>query len=326
MPVLGYYSHVDVETSEAAEAAGVDLVVPRSRMARELPELVERLLRAAEPDSASEPVERLVDVERLVRAGRARGPRRPSRARTAGSNGAGARSGRGPAAAPAVRRGRGSGRRRAGRRGPASGCATAKRVAARRSPRRPRRPARGRLRASRARRSAPAPGRAGRRMRSTLKTRIGTPCSRSATPSAFQKPVAASTLPAASEATALKPIVTRSTSAGSPPSALDLGVDHRFVGGQAGDADRAGPRGRAGRRTAPSPRAITAASGRCTIGITPTRSRPLLAGDAEVVDVEDREVGAAGGEQLRRVGRFARLADRQVDARRRGRSPAACAA
>lgn len=44
MPVLGYYSHVDVETRKAAEAAGVDLVVPRSRLARELPELVERLL------------------------------------------------------------------------------------------------------------------------------------------------------------------------------------------------------------------------------------------------------------------------------------------
>jgi hypothetical protein len=44
MPVLGYYSHVDVETRQAAEAAGLDLVVPRSRMARELPALVERLL------------------------------------------------------------------------------------------------------------------------------------------------------------------------------------------------------------------------------------------------------------------------------------------
>jgi hypothetical protein len=44
MPVLGYYSHVDVETKEAAEAAGIDLVVPRSRMARELPDLAERLL------------------------------------------------------------------------------------------------------------------------------------------------------------------------------------------------------------------------------------------------------------------------------------------
>ncbi|HEY3492707.1 MAG TPA: hypothetical protein VGK43_07120 [Solirubrobacterales bacterium] len=46
MPVLGYYSHVDVATREAAEAAGVDLVVPRSRMARELPDLVKRLLDA----------------------------------------------------------------------------------------------------------------------------------------------------------------------------------------------------------------------------------------------------------------------------------------
>ena len=44
MPVLGYYSHVDVETKEVAEAAGVDLAVPRSRMARELPALVEGLL------------------------------------------------------------------------------------------------------------------------------------------------------------------------------------------------------------------------------------------------------------------------------------------
>jgi hypothetical protein len=44
MPVLGYYSHVDVETRRAAEAAGVDLVVPRSRLARELPELAQRLL------------------------------------------------------------------------------------------------------------------------------------------------------------------------------------------------------------------------------------------------------------------------------------------
>jgi hypothetical protein len=46
IPVLGYYSHVDVETRETAEAAGVDLVVPRSRMARELPALAEKLLNA----------------------------------------------------------------------------------------------------------------------------------------------------------------------------------------------------------------------------------------------------------------------------------------
>jgi hypothetical protein len=44
VPVLGYYSHVDADTREAAVAAGVDLVVPRSRLARELPALVERLL------------------------------------------------------------------------------------------------------------------------------------------------------------------------------------------------------------------------------------------------------------------------------------------
>ena len=44
-PTLGFYSHVDVETRRRAEEAGFDLVVPRSRMARELPELAERLLR-----------------------------------------------------------------------------------------------------------------------------------------------------------------------------------------------------------------------------------------------------------------------------------------
>jgi hypothetical protein len=44
IPVLGYYSHVNTDTREAAEAAGIDLAVPRSRMARELPQLAERLL------------------------------------------------------------------------------------------------------------------------------------------------------------------------------------------------------------------------------------------------------------------------------------------
>jgi hypothetical protein len=44
IPVLGYYSHVNPETKQAAEAAGVDLAVPRSRMARELPDLAARLL------------------------------------------------------------------------------------------------------------------------------------------------------------------------------------------------------------------------------------------------------------------------------------------
>ena len=44
IPVLGYYSHVNVETKQAADAAGIDLSVPRSRMARELPQLVDLLL------------------------------------------------------------------------------------------------------------------------------------------------------------------------------------------------------------------------------------------------------------------------------------------
>ena len=44
MPVLGYYPHTKNEIRQAAEAVGVDLVVPRSRMAREMTELVERLL------------------------------------------------------------------------------------------------------------------------------------------------------------------------------------------------------------------------------------------------------------------------------------------
>ena len=44
VPVLGYYSHVNAETRGRAEAAGVDLVVPRSRMAREMPGLAARLL------------------------------------------------------------------------------------------------------------------------------------------------------------------------------------------------------------------------------------------------------------------------------------------
>ena len=41
---LGVYSHVHVDQRERAEAAGFDLVVPRSRMAREGPALVERLV------------------------------------------------------------------------------------------------------------------------------------------------------------------------------------------------------------------------------------------------------------------------------------------
>jgi hypothetical protein len=44
LPSLGFYSHVEAETRRAAETAGVDVVVPRSRMARELPTLIAGLL------------------------------------------------------------------------------------------------------------------------------------------------------------------------------------------------------------------------------------------------------------------------------------------
>jgi len=43
MRTLGFYSHVDAAARERAERAGFDLVVPRSRMAREGAHLVARL-------------------------------------------------------------------------------------------------------------------------------------------------------------------------------------------------------------------------------------------------------------------------------------------
>lgn len=41
---IGFYSHLDTGTRDRAVAAGIDLVIPRSRMARELPALVDRAL------------------------------------------------------------------------------------------------------------------------------------------------------------------------------------------------------------------------------------------------------------------------------------------
>ncbi len=41
---LGYYSHVDVHARQRGQRAGFDIVVPRSRMAREGVELVRRLV------------------------------------------------------------------------------------------------------------------------------------------------------------------------------------------------------------------------------------------------------------------------------------------
>ena len=48
---LAFYSHVEVHVRERAERAGFDLVVPRSRMAREGPALLERLLARVRPQA-----------------------------------------------------------------------------------------------------------------------------------------------------------------------------------------------------------------------------------------------------------------------------------
>ena len=47
-PTLGFYSHVEQDVRRRAEEAGIARVVPRSRMAREGPALVERLLADAD--------------------------------------------------------------------------------------------------------------------------------------------------------------------------------------------------------------------------------------------------------------------------------------
>jgi hypothetical protein len=44
---LGFYAHVDAGARRRAQEAGFDLVVPRSRMAREGPQLIARLLSAS---------------------------------------------------------------------------------------------------------------------------------------------------------------------------------------------------------------------------------------------------------------------------------------
>ena len=44
LPRLGFYSHVEQDVRERAEAAGFERVVPRSRMAREAAALVESML------------------------------------------------------------------------------------------------------------------------------------------------------------------------------------------------------------------------------------------------------------------------------------------
>ena len=44
---VGFYSHVDQDTRRRAEQAGFDLVVPRSRIAREASDLIDRVIEGA---------------------------------------------------------------------------------------------------------------------------------------------------------------------------------------------------------------------------------------------------------------------------------------
>jgi hypothetical protein len=44
VPRLAFYAHVEQDVRRLAEEAGIERVVPRSRMARDAPALVERLL------------------------------------------------------------------------------------------------------------------------------------------------------------------------------------------------------------------------------------------------------------------------------------------
>jgi hypothetical protein len=44
VPILAFYSHVEADVRALAEQAGFELVVPRSRMAREGAQLVDRLV------------------------------------------------------------------------------------------------------------------------------------------------------------------------------------------------------------------------------------------------------------------------------------------
>ena len=44
IPVIGFYQHTDTAMKGRADEAGLAVAVPRSRMVRELPELVDRAL------------------------------------------------------------------------------------------------------------------------------------------------------------------------------------------------------------------------------------------------------------------------------------------
>ena len=53
IPLLGYLSHVQIDLKKKAEDAGCDLVVARSVISRDLPELLGRFLASSTPTSSS---------------------------------------------------------------------------------------------------------------------------------------------------------------------------------------------------------------------------------------------------------------------------------
>jgi hypothetical protein len=55
LPTLAFYSHVEADVRQAASRAGVSIVVPRSRMAREGTALVARLIEEGREATASGP-------------------------------------------------------------------------------------------------------------------------------------------------------------------------------------------------------------------------------------------------------------------------------
>ena len=81
LPTLAFYSHVEVDVRRKAEAAGVDRVVPRSRMARETVALVEAPSALGRRERARE-VRRAARGSRSARRSAPRPPAPPGRRRS----------------------------------------------------------------------------------------------------------------------------------------------------------------------------------------------------------------------------------------------------
>src|SRR4029453_14795153 len=134
-------------------------------------------------------------------------------------------------------------------------------------------------------------------------------CALSATPSTFQNAVAASTRWASSALTASNPIVVDFTLSGSPPSPCTIERSTATSDGRPLTPARlpSGPRGGGTRGGQRRERPLDDRHHADDVGA-------VLAGEREVVDVEDRHVHAAGPQQLERVGRRAGRTELEGDA------------